>query len=46
MTINQLPLTPARWRRLHPALRAELRQALGSQQAIIGKLLAEAEGTR
>ncbi|HEX9869592.1 MAG TPA: hypothetical protein VGC99_13550 [Candidatus Tectomicrobia bacterium] len=37
MTINQLPLTAARWRRLHPELRAELRQALGGKSAIIDR---------
>lgn len=36
MTINQVPLTPARWRRLAPALRAELRQVLGRTRAIRG----------
>jgi hypothetical protein len=35
MTINQLPLTPARWRRLAPDLRAELRQVLGPQAGIL-----------
>jgi hypothetical protein len=47
MTINQLPspgpgsrlnahpLTPARWRRLHPEIRAELRQVLGGTSAIL-----------
>jgi hypothetical protein len=35
MTINQVPLTPARWRRLAPALRIELRRALRSQSAIV-----------
>ena len=37
MTINQLPLTPARWRRLHPAFRVALRQALGSKHAILNR---------
>jgi hypothetical protein len=37
MTINALPLTPARWRRLDPQLRAELRQVLGGKQAILGR---------
>jgi hypothetical protein len=37
MTINQLPLTPVRWRRLHPHLRAELLHALGGKAAIIGR---------
>jgi hypothetical protein len=37
MMINAQPLTPARWRRLHPALWAELRQVLGSTQAIINR---------
>jgi hypothetical protein len=37
MQINQLPLTPARWRRLPPELRAELRQVLGPQAGIIGR---------
>ncbi|MGH2393985.1 MAG: hypothetical protein ACRDGH_10950, partial [Candidatus Limnocylindria bacterium] len=37
MTINQLPLTAARWRRLHPALRAEFRQVLGTKAAIINR---------
>jgi hypothetical protein len=37
MQINQLPPTPARWRRLAPELRAELRQVLGGRSAIIGR---------
>ena len=37
MTINQLPLTPARWRRLAPELRAELRQVLGGKAAILNR---------
>ncbi|HEX9872179.1 MAG TPA: hypothetical protein VGC99_27000 [Candidatus Tectomicrobia bacterium] len=37
MTINQLPLTPARWRCLAPELRTELRQVLGSKQAILNR---------
>ena len=36
MTINRHPLTPACWRRLHPELRAELRQVLGPQAGILG----------
>jgi hypothetical protein len=35
MTINDIPLTPARWRRLPPEIRVELRQVLG-KPAIIG----------
>lgn len=35
MTINQLPLTPARWRRLDPALCTELLQVLGPKAAIL-----------
>jgi hypothetical protein len=35
MTINQLPLTPDRWRRLHPELRAALRQVLGPKAGIL-----------
>jgi hypothetical protein len=37
MQINELPLTPTRWRRLAPALRAALRQVLGGKPAIIGR---------
>jgi hypothetical protein len=37
MTINEQPLTPARWRRLPPELRAELRQVLGSKHAILNR---------
>jgi hypothetical protein len=37
MTINQLLLTPARWRRLHSALRTELRQVLGPQAGILNR---------
>lgn len=37
MMINQLPLPPTRWRRLHPQLRAELRQVLGEKAAIINR---------
>ena len=35
--MTKLPLTPARWRRLPPQLRAELRQVLGSKQAILNR---------
>jgi hypothetical protein len=35
MTINDHPLTPYRWRRLDPQLRAELRQVLGNNAAIL-----------
>ena len=35
MTSNQQPLTPALWRRMHPELRAALRQVLGGTSAII-----------
>ena len=34
-------LTPARWRRLDPALRRELRQALGGKAALIGRQVLE-----
>ena len=37
MTINRLPLTPVRWRRLAPELRAELRQVLGPQAGILNR---------
>jgi hypothetical protein len=37
MTINRIPLTEARWRCLHPNLRAELRQALGGKSAILNR---------
>jgi hypothetical protein len=37
MTINQFPLTPARWRRLHSQLRFELRQVLGGTSAILNR---------
>ena len=37
MTINQLPLTLARWRRLAPKLRAELRQVLGPKASILNR---------
>ena len=37
MNLNQMIITPARWRRLHPELRAELRQALGGKASIIGR---------
>lgn len=37
MTINEQPLTPSRWRRLHPHLRTELRQILGGTQAILNR---------
>jgi hypothetical protein len=41
MTINEQPLTPARWRRLHPHLRTELRQVLGPQAGILGRPVLE-----
>jgi hypothetical protein len=41
MTINQLPLTPARWRRLPPQLRVELRQVLGPQASILNRPVLE-----
>jgi hypothetical protein len=37
MVVNEPPLTPARWRRLHPQLRTELRQVLGGEQAILNR---------
>jgi hypothetical protein len=37
MKINESPLTHARWRRLHPHLRRELRQVLGPQAGILGR---------
>jgi hypothetical protein len=37
MTINEQPLTPARWRRLAPELRAELRQVLGTKARILNR---------
>lgn len=37
MTINESPLTPTPWRRLHPALRVELRQVLGGKATILGQ---------
>jgi len=37
MKINQFPLTPARWRRLAPQLRAELRQVLGPPAGILNR---------
>jgi hypothetical protein len=38
MTINDHPFTPARWRRLHPELRQDLRRVLGRTSAILGRL--------
>jgi len=35
--MNQQPLTPAHWRRQHPALRTELYQALGGKAAILNR---------
>jgi hypothetical protein len=37
VTINQQPLTPARWRRLAPQIRTELRQVLGGKPAILNR---------
>jgi hypothetical protein len=37
MTINMIALTDARWRRLNPELRTELREVLGGKSAIIGR---------
>jgi hypothetical protein len=37
MTLNEQPLTPARWRRLHPHLRTDLRRVLGGKQAILNR---------
>jgi hypothetical protein len=35
--VNEQPLTPTPWRRLHPQLRTELRQILGGKQAILNR---------
>jgi hypothetical protein len=37
MTINEQPRTPARWWRLPPELRAELRRVLGPQAGILNR---------
>jgi hypothetical protein len=35
--LNEIFITEAGWRRLHPEIRAELRQALGGKTSIIGR---------
>ena len=44
MMINEPPLTPARWRCLHPHLRTELRQILGGKQAILNRPVLDIAG--